>query len=49
LFPDLDYNHILCVAIEGMKRKTLKQRKNAALVCEKGIFEVEVINNLLIP
>jgi len=32
-----------------MKRKTLQQHKEVALVCEKGISEVKVINNLLIP
>jgi len=32
-----------------MKKKTLQQHKEASLVCEKGISEVEAINNLLIP
>jgi hypothetical protein len=39
----------LCVAIASMKRKTLQQHKEVALVCEEGIFEVEAINNLLVP
>jgi hypothetical protein len=39
----------LCVAITGMKRKTLQQHKETTLVCEEGIYEVEVINNLSIP
>jgi hypothetical protein len=39
----------MCVATTNMKRKTLKQHKEEILVYEKGIFEVEVINNLLIP
>jgi hypothetical protein len=29
------------VAIASMKRETLQQHKEVALVCEKGIFEVE--------
>jgi len=28
----------LCVAIVGMKRKTLQQHKEITLVCEEGIF-----------
>jgi len=32
-----------------MTRKTLQQHKEATLVCEEGIFEVEAISNLLIP
>jgi hypothetical protein len=32
-----------------MKRETLQQHKEVALVCEEGIFEVEAISNLLIP
>ncbi len=32
-----------------MKRKTLQQHKEVALVCEEGIFKVEVISNLLVP
>jgi hypothetical protein len=28
----------LCVAIVGMKKKTIQQHKEAALVCEKGNF-----------
>jgi hypothetical protein len=35
----------LHVAITSMKRKTLQQHKEATLVCEEGIFEVEVISN----
>jgi hypothetical protein len=38
-----------CVAIIGMKEKTLKQHNKVALVCEKIIFEVEAISNLLVP
>jgi hypothetical protein len=29
-----------------MKRKTLQQHKEIALVCEEGIFEVKVISNV---
>jgi hypothetical protein len=29
-----------------MKRETLQQHKEVALVCEEGIYEVEVISNL---
>jgi hypothetical protein len=32
-----------------MKGKTLQQHKEATLFCEEGIFEVEAINDLLIP
>jgi hypothetical protein len=32
-----------------MKIKTLQQHKETTLVCEEGIFEVEGINNMLIP
>ncbi len=32
-----------------MKKETLQHHKDVALVCEEGIFKVEVINNLLIP
>jgi len=32
-----------------MKRETLQQHKEATLVYEEGIFEIEVINNLLVP
>ncbi len=39
----------LCVVITSMKKKTLQQHKETALVYEKGIFEVEVISNLSIP
>jgi hypothetical protein len=39
----------LHVTIVSTKRKTLQQHKEVVLVCEKGIYEVKVINNLLIP
>ncbi len=39
----------LCVVIKGMKKETLQQHKEVALVCEEGIFEVKVISNLLVP
>jgi len=39
----------LQVIIVGMKRKTLQQHKKIVLVCEEGINEVEVINNILVP
>ncbi len=39
----------MCVAIIGMKEKTLKQHNEVALVCEKIISEVEAINNMLVP
>jgi hypothetical protein len=39
----------LHVATRGMKKETLQQHKEVTLVCEKGIFEVEAINNLLVP
>jgi hypothetical protein len=39
----------LHVATSSMKRETLQQHEEIALVCEKGIFEVEAINNLSIP
>ncbi len=39
----------LRVAIIGMKRKTVQQHKEATLVCEEGIFEVEAISSLLLP
>jgi hypothetical protein len=32
-----------------MKRKTLQQHKEVALVCEEGIFKVKAISNLLLP
>jgi len=32
-----------------MKRETLHQHKEVVLVCEEGIFYVEVISNLLVP
>jgi hypothetical protein len=31
------------------EERTLQQHKEAYLVCEKGIFEVEAISNLLVP
>jgi hypothetical protein len=31
-----------------MKKKTLQQHKEAVLVFEEGIFELETINNLLV-
>jgi hypothetical protein len=37
------------VTTVGMKRKTMHQHKEVALVCEEGISEVEAISNLLIP
>jgi hypothetical protein len=39
----------MCVATTSMKRETLHQHKEATLVCEEGIFEVEAIKNLSIP
>jgi hypothetical protein len=39
----------LCVATIGMKRKTLQQHKEVALVCEKEISKVEAVSNLSIP
>jgi hypothetical protein len=39
------YQHVTT----NMKRKTLEEQKELALVCEEGIFEVEAINNLLVP
>jgi hypothetical protein len=32
-----------------MKRKPLQQHKETTLVCEEGIFEIEAINNMLVP
>jgi hypothetical protein len=32
-----------------LKREILQQHKEATLVCEKGITEVEAISNLLVP
>ncbi len=32
-----------------MKKETLQQYKEVALVCVEGIFKVEAISNLLIP
>jgi hypothetical protein len=32
-----------------MKRGTLHQHKEVALVCEEGISEVEAVSNLLVP
>ncbi len=40
------YQH---VTTTSMKRKTLQEQKEVALVCEEGVFEVEAINNLLVP
>jgi hypothetical protein len=40
------YMHVTTI---NLKRKTLRQHKKVVLVYEEGIFEVEVINNLLIP
>ncbi len=40
------YQH---VTTTSMKRKTLEEQKEVALVCEEGIFEVEAINNLFVP
>jgi hypothetical protein len=37
------------VTIVSMKRKTMHQHKEVALVCEKGISKVKAISNLLIP
>jgi len=31
-----------------MKRKTLQQHKEATLVFEEGIYEIEAINNMLV-
>jgi hypothetical protein len=39
----------LRVTTVGMKREPLQQHKEATFVCEQGIFEVEAINNLLVP
>jgi hypothetical protein len=39
----------LLVATTSMKRETLQQHKEVALVCEERIFEIEAISNLLIP
>jgi hypothetical protein len=39
----------LHVAITSMKRETLQHHKEATLVCEEGIFEVEAISNPSIP
>jgi hypothetical protein len=35
----------LHVATIGMRRETFQQHKEITLVCEKGIFEIKVINN----
>jgi hypothetical protein len=32
-----------------MKKETLQQHKEATLVCEEGIFQIEAISNMLIP
>ncbi len=39
----------LRVAIASMKRKTLQQHKEKALVCEEGISEVEAISSVSVP
>jgi len=39
----------LHVATVDMKRETLQQHKESILVCEKGIFEVKALSNLLVP
>jgi hypothetical protein len=39
----------LLVAITSMKRETLQQHKEATLVCEKRIFEVKDVSNMLVP
>jgi hypothetical protein len=39
----------LRVTTTNMKRETLQQHEETTLVCEKGIFELEFINNLLAP
>jgi len=39
----------MCVATVGMKRKTLQQYKEVALVCEEGISKAKAISNLLVP
>jgi hypothetical protein len=39
----------LHVVIASTKRETLQQHKEAILVCEEEIFEVEAINNLSVP
>jgi hypothetical protein len=39
----------LHVAIVSMKRVTLQQHKETTLVCEKGIYKVDVISNMSIP
>jgi hypothetical protein len=36
----------LCVSTTSMKKETLQQHKEVALVCEEGIFEIEVIKNM---
>jgi hypothetical protein len=38
----------MCIITLGMKRKTLHQHKEVVLVCEKGIYEVETISNVLV-
>jgi hypothetical protein len=32
-----------------MIRKTLQKHKETTLVCEERIYEIEAINNLLVP
>ncbi len=39
----------LHVTIASMKRETLQQHKETTLVCEKRIFEIEAISNMLVP
>ncbi len=39
----------LRVTTTCMKRETMQQHKEGALVCEEGISKVEVISNLSIP
>ncbi len=37
------------LTIASTKRETLQPHKETTLVCEKGIFKVKVISNLLVP
>jgi hypothetical protein len=39
----------LHVTRASMKKKTLQQHKETALVCEEGISKVETISNMLVP
>jgi hypothetical protein len=32
-----------------MKRETMQQHKEATLVCEEGISNIEAISNMLVP